>query len=84
MAREEYSQFSDLNALGNPDKIMHVDAADGGMAGVGPIGNTRPAGIPADGINIDTYPRLFSNKSVRSGMSTEKNVSTAKRMASKK
>jgi len=81
---EEYSGFAELNALGNPMKVMGVDAADGGRAGVGPIGNTRPTGIVAEGINIDTYPRLFSDRNVRKGMSTTRNESIGRGMSGKR
>jgi len=79
----EYSGFSELNALGNPYKVMSVSPADGGMPGVGPIGNTRPAGIVAEGINIDTN-RSFASPAIRKGMSTTRNESIKRAMGSKR
>lgn len=84
MSEEGYDGFSELNALGNPSKLVSIDAADGGRAGVGPIGNTRPTGIVADGIDISTSPNLYSDKTVRKGMSTTKNESVKRSMAGRK
>jgi hypothetical protein len=84
MAEEfgEYSEFSELNALGNPSKVMYAKAADGGHAGVGPIGNTRPTGIVAEGISIDVGKK-DEYTAIREGMSTGKNKD-AKSMSSRK
>jgi hypothetical protein len=79
----EYSGFGELNALGNP-KMLTVEAYDGGSPGNGVLGQTLPTGIVAEGINIDTAPKLYADPKVRSGMSTQKNMSTVRTMGSKR
>ncbi len=80
----EYDPFSSLNAVGNPNKIMHIGEAVSGKTADGPIGNTRPANVVAEGLSIDTYPRLFASPAIRKGQSVTKNESLARSMSSRK
>ena len=77
-----YDEFSEINAVGNPNKVMQIDNSD--AKSYGPIGNCRPARVPAEGLSIETFPTLYADKATRKGMSTTKNESLHKSFSSRK
>lgn len=84
MSEKEYSEFSELNALGNPNRIISLGENSMNSVGSGPIGNARPGSVVAEGIDIDTFPKLFESPGVRKGMSTTRNESVKRAMGSRR
>jgi hypothetical protein len=78
----EYDAFSEINAVGNPNKVMPTSNTSESH-GYGPIGNCRPAMIVANGLSIDTGT-LFANKALRKDMSTTRNESLKRSLSSRK
>lgn len=80
----EYDEFSEVNAVGNPNKVIHLDEAGKGAGGFGPVGNTRPATIVSEGLSIETFPRLYCYPQIRKGQSVTKNESLHRSLSSRK